>query len=1421
MGMDRRVMRRAGVVVVLGVMGAVFSWLSAGVRWNGDVLAFFSSGSAEVGNVRAAVEGGGSEGPGGELRIDVHGVDGKAASRAAVEAGARELAERLRGTGLFRWVWSGVDPARAAAAYGELVGEAPVLEDVDAKGLEGRMSAGALEARFAAVKGKLADPDGELLLRQLQGDPLGLGSAVGERLRALAPGGEGSGASLDDGVLAARDSGGGWHAMVVAEPVAAASDMKGAEQVVAATDAAVAGLKGQGLAGWVVGAHRGYVENAQRVKRDVMWVSAAGTVGVALLIAGFFRRVRAAALCMIPPSIGVGIALGIAGIFRVELPLLLLGFAGLLCGSTTDYGIQLIAECRRLAREAGGWREEIPWRAARRMVGPISMSVATSVTGFAALGLSEAPGLRAMGLFVAGATVCIWVVTFAVIPVFLGPWVLGFASGRTWRARRWIWWVGVSAFVVVTVGVFLPAAGRVRFNADARRLDGSSAALLSDEDSFYKVWGDIRNQAVVLVSAPTAAGALEAQERVADYLGDLQRDGRIAGVTSAAGILPDEATAAARVAAWKKFWTQERRGELRDRLAAAARANGFAPAAFAAYADRVAEVAAPDAERELKDSPAALLPGFISKGADGSVTLAMVVRMNPVGEAVGDVSLRLATAWAKELRLRFEQLPGIETPRILSGNVLLFDATDRARAEAERFAPWCLVAILVPLWIYYRSLRRAWLVTGCLVVGFVWVLGAAGLMGGGLNLLSLVPLLFTLGVAVDYGVYAAAGARGDFSEEEAGRKRRATALCAMTTIVGSGALVLAGHPALRWLGLTLVAGIAGGYLTALFVVGPVVRWSAARAAGMRRSVVRRVGGWVLTAGLAMLTVLVALPPLVEWRLSAERPAVIEAKGDAPLRQIGRRQFAVGDSWMRYRATSGEAGIWEIRLAGTPAERGRAVSLLASPLDCRIESEMLDQLDTLLPAEWSRWLLLRAVGVDFASLPAWIPAEDQQELYAAATSYEDPHSYLAPTYSRLLAYHALHDVSQMLIDNPLIVPNTFACTGVVSLPGYTGGGGGDGHLLLGRDFDFEGGESFGRQKSVTLVIPPDGEGIPYAHVAWPGLEGCVTGMNREKIALFINAAATKDFRRIGTPTILMAREVLEQARSIADAERIIRGTQVFVSDILVVADGKTGQARVFEKSPGATAAYDVDESVAVTNHLVTPTFADDPVNKGRISDSTTMQRYQRARELLDGMKGSVTPEKLAGLLRDKKGVGGKDLGYGNRNAIDGLIACHSVIMDVTAGRMWVAGWPNAEGEYLCFDVLGLLSGRSVAASAPKGEGEDVSRGAIPADRILTDGPPSTWQRVLEGRRAGERAQAAFAAGDLRGALAAAEEVVAANPGFYLGHALRGRALFGLGRYEEAKAALERALDADPPYAARRKGLEELLEQCKKRLHDGKT
>ena len=93
------------------------------------------------------------------------------------------------------------------------------------------------------------------------------------------------------------------------------------------------------------------------------------------------------------------------------------------------------------------------------------------------------------------------------------------------------------------------AALGVRFNTDPRALDGGSARMRAEEDGFYRVWGDLRNRAVVLVRGQTADDALAALGRMSGYLADLRQDGLVAGVLSPASLLPDQETAAARAAA--------------------------------------------------------------------------------------------------------------------------------------------------------------------------------------------------------------------------------------------------------------------------------------------------------------------------------------------------------------------------------------------------------------------------------------------------------------------------------------------------------------------------------------------------------------------------------------------------------------------------------------------------------------------------------------------------------------------------------------------------------------------------------------------------------------------------------------------------------------------------------------------------------
>src|SRR5262249_12965507 len=158
---------------------------------------------------------------------------------------------------------------------------------------------------------------------------------------------------------------------------------------------------------------------------------------------------------------------------------------------------------------------------------------------------------------------------------------------------------------------------------------------------------------------------------------------------------------------------------------------------------------------------------------------------------------------------------------------------------------------------------------------------------------------------------------------------------------------------------------------------------------------------------------------------------------------------------------------------------------------------------------------------------------------------DQHSDFLPTYHRVVFYHSLHDITQGLEHSPLLGCSAFAAGGAATT---------NGHLLVGRNFDFEGPEIFDRDKAVIFFKP--GGKIPFASVAWVGMSGVVTGLNAEGIYVSVNAARTDDKGGPGMPVQILMREMMEQARSIDDVLRMVRTTPVMVPDFYLVADGKT-------------------------------------------------------------------------------------------------------------------------------------------------------------------------------------------------------------------------------------------------------------------------
>ncbi len=513
----------------------------------------------------------------------------------------------------------------------------------------------------------------------------------------------------------------------------------------------------------------------------------------------------------------------------------------------------------------------------------------------------------------------------------------------------------------------------------------------------------------------------------------------------------------------------------------------------------------------------------------------------------------------------------------------------------------------------------------------------------------------------------------------------------------------------------------------------------------------------------------AHPPLLESVPAIQGAQVIV---EGPLRRIGK-------------AYLGERqGVKYMELAGGPFELGYCNGALSQEYLRAQEQELLDTVRSYVPSRLALWLLKKYVIVRNRNLPDYISIERQIEIYGITSAIEDPFPEIGHFYHRILNYHAAHDIAHVVMDTPL-----FGCTSFAAWDSATA----DGHLLFARNFDFEAGRGFDTNKIVMHVRPDEGQ--RFLSVAWPGMIGVVTGMNESKIAVAVHTAYSQTKRNIGTPVALVLRDVLQYATTLEEAIALIRESTVFVSDCYLVADGKTHEAVVVEKTPGSTEVHSTDgDFIVCANHFRSPGLADDPANRAYMLEGTTVPRMARMEGLVGEHAGALTPEICATLLRDRSVIGSEEVGLGNPAAINSLVAAHSVIMDLTDGILWVSASPHQLGGYVPFSLDDFQDPPDVKS--------------ISSDPILENG---AFDRFVKSKELIASAEALIKRGQNAQAASVLREAETLNPGHYAAPLLLGTVLFEEDAFEEAKGHLEEALVRHVPYASQRDNVQKLIQQ----------
>ncbi|MFD1095967.1 C45 family autoproteolytic acyltransferase/hydolase [Salegentibacter chungangensis] len=422
--------------------------------------------------------------------------------------------------------------------------------------------------------------------------------------------------------------------------------------------------------------------------------------------------------------------------------------------------------------------------------------------------------------------------------------------------------------------------------------------------------------------------------------------------------------------------------------------------------------------------------------------------------------------------------------------------------------------------------------------------------------------------------------------------------------------------------------------------------------------------------------------------------------DTARTKIGQDHYILGANSLH----KNKYGVWELYVEGNALERGVATGSLTRDLIHKQENAFMGKIEELVPSDSYRNFLKKTVSWFNRKLYLHVPEEYKQEIYGVSRFGLEKYDDFAPAYIRMLYFHGAHDIGHALQDLMLV-----GCTSFAAWNEQTE----DGQLLLGRNFDFYAGDKFAEDKIAEFVNPEKGH--KFMMYTWGGMIGTVSGMNAKGLTVTINAGKSKMPLIAKTPISLVAREILQYAGNTEEAIAIARKREVFVSEAIMVGSAVERKAILIEVSPHNFGVYEVENSnrMVCSNHFQSEAYSGDKRNQRTIKESHTAYRFKRMQQLLDN-KGQLNPEKAAEILRNRKGIDERLIGYGNEKAINQLLAHHGIIFKPEEKKVWVSANPYQLGAFVAYDLDTVFKGfEGGQGQNPVFDREEV----IPADDFI--------------------------------------------------------------------------------------------------------
>jgi len=477
-----------------------------------------------------------------------------------------------------------------------------------------------------------------------------------------------------------------------------------------------------------------------------------------------------------------------------------LGFAAILLGLATDYGLILYQEVmahpdRKISEHRSAVAPSILWAAA------------TTASAFFMIGRSSLPGLTQLGVLVG---IGILVAAAVMLTAFLPPLVRNAATLHTAGGRvpaafkmkaRTGWWVSA---VLILLASGMLAAKRPAVDYDTQKLGPRDARARAALAEVEREIGGFDDSLWLILSGATESEVGEGLRAARPLLEEAERAGLLADVRLPHAFWPEPKAQASNRTRARRLASQWTTAE------AAAVEMGFSESSLALSRGIFA------AWERLASGEGTVWPTrphvrwmfqqFAAREEGRAVALG---RLAPAADAPRAALLELAA-----------EVEASSGAQLVGWGLLAESLLGVMDRDLRRTLIPMAAVLLLFLALAFRKPGEVLLSLGAMGISLLCLLALMALLGWSWNLMNVMALPMLLGAGVDYSLHIQLGLRryGGDATQVRNTVGRAILLCAASTAAGFGTLGFAANAGIASLGRVCAAGVIIASLVSVFLL---------------------------------------------------------------------------------------------------------------------------------------------------------------------------------------------------------------------------------------------------------------------------------------------------------------------------------------------------------------------------------------------------------------------------------------------------------------------------------------------------------------------------------------------------------------------------------------------------------------------------